>query len=154
MGTPLNGATDGMDGMKYIYIAGPYSQGNTMDNIQKACLVAEILADSDYVPFVPHLMAFMHLQGQRPEGYWKAIGLAWVDRCDAVFRMEGESPGADAECQRALEQGKAVHYTLKGLLRLDSYTASSCHECRDDLHVWNQGQVICQCTCGCTEERL
>jgi len=139
--------------VKYIYIAGPYSQGNTMDNIQKACAIAEILADEGYIPFVPHLMGFMHLQGQRPESYWKNIGLQWVDRCDAVYRLRGDSPGTDEECKRALSQGKIVYHSMLSLLGYEPVTPNTCGSCRTGIHLHGVQQVICQCTCGCIEEK-
>lgn len=45
-----------------------------------------------------------------------AIDLAWVDVCDFVVRLPGESKGADAEVARAYERGIPVFFNLNSAL--------------------------------------
>jgi hypothetical protein len=39
----------------------------------------------------------------------------WLELCDAVYRIEGASPGADREVRRAVEVGMPVYYSLEEL---------------------------------------
>lgn len=43
------------------------------------------------------------------------MGNAVLERCDAVLRLPGESPGADREVHYAISLGKPVYYGLEEL---------------------------------------
>jgi len=61
------------------------------------------------VPFVPHLCVVWQMMSPHHEyEYWLPMDLAWIDRCDAVLRLPGESKGADAEEEYARATGKPV----------------------------------------------
>lgn len=47
---------------------------------------------------------------------WLGICLAWVDVCDFVVRLPGESKGADMEVARAMERGIPVFHTLNSAI--------------------------------------
>lgn len=99
-----------------IYLAGPYSKGDVVKNIQKAVTMADIIAERGGIPFVPHLMAFWHLAYPRPYEFWLEQGLAWVGACQAVYRLPGESPGADREVEEAKRLGIPVYTDLVKLI--------------------------------------
>jgi hypothetical protein len=102
--------------MKRIYVAGPYSGGDTVQNVRNAIDVADELADAGFAPFVPHLCHFWHYAHPRDYQSWLDIDLAWVDVCDAVFRLGGESSGADGEVERAIARGIPVFYSIAELI--------------------------------------
>lgn len=91
-----------------IYVAGPYSQGDTILNIKEAVAAADILLDYGFVPFVPHLTGFWHMLYPRDYDKWLAYDLEWLKSCHALLRLEGESKGADQEVAWAMENGIPV----------------------------------------------
>jgi hypothetical protein len=98
-----------------IYVAGPYTKGDVAENVRNAIMAGDTLRALGHTPFIPHLTHFWHFL--RPHGidYWYSYDLEWLEMCDALFRLPGESHGADAEELRAKELGKPVFYTYEGL---------------------------------------
>ncbi len=80
-----------------VYVAGPYTKGDVAVNVRNAILVANDLLEMGHVPFCPHLSHFWHLVTPRPYEEWLAIDIEWLRQCEAVYRMDGESSGADLE---------------------------------------------------------
>jgi hypothetical protein len=60
-----------------------------------------------------HFHHFVH-----PHAYedWMEQCLSWVERCDALLRLPGSSPGADREAQHAMQKGIPVFYSLEELI--------------------------------------
>lgn len=56
-------------------------------------------------PFVPHLTLLWHAVRARPLDFWYAYDVAILQRCDALFRMTGDSSGADMEVEFASTHG-------------------------------------------------
>ena len=102
--------------MKFIYIASPYTVGDVAVNVRRSLDVANALAGAGYVVFAPLLTHFWHMIHPRPWEFWVAQDLAWIERCDAVVRLSGESKGADAEVDRARELGLPVYFGTSELL--------------------------------------
>ena len=110
--------------MKFIYIAGPYSAseplpGMVVDeetNVRIAITHADIVADLGGVPFVPHVVGH-HWNMLHPHDYefWMNFCLAWVSRCDALFRIAGPSAGADREVALMESLGKPVFRNIADL---------------------------------------
>ena len=103
--------------MKRVFVSGPYSQPDQARNVASAMEAADDLIEYGFCPFVPHLSHFQHLHCPRPYELWMALDLCWLEVCDAVFRLPGESPGADRECARAAELGLPVFTDWNELLR-------------------------------------
>jgi uncharacterized protein DUF4406 len=103
--------------MKRVYVAGPYSAGDVAVNIRNAYATATQLADAGFAPFVPHHTHFWHLLFPRPYEEWLKLDLAFLGCCNAVLRLAGESPGADAEVREAQRRGIPVYERLDELLR-------------------------------------
>lgn len=109
--------------MVKVYIAGPYSKGDTAINVRNAMELASQLIESGFNPYCPHLSHFLHLH--RPQKYqkWLDIDLEWLDCCDYIIRLEGESNGADFEVEHFLKQGKVVFYSIDELIEyIDNLT--------------------------------
>ena len=60
---------------KYIYVAGPYSNGDTIVNVREAILMAEKLVKEEYTPYIPHLTAFWHILAPREVEYARNLGI-------------------------------------------------------------------------------
>ena len=100
-----------------IYIAGPYTKGDQMQNVRTAIDAAEALVVKGHTPFIPHLSAFWHLVAPHPVEFWYAYDLEWLAVCDAVLRLPGDSVGADAEVEVALRTSKPVFMALADVSR-------------------------------------
>src|ERR1035437_920523 len=101
--------------MKRIYIASPYTIGDTAINVKRQLTCVDDLMTLGFAPFAPLYSHFQHLVFPRPYTDWIAIDLVWVEACDCVLRLEGESSGADGEVKYALELGKPVFYSIEEL---------------------------------------
>ncbi len=91
-----------------VYVAGPISS-NLFEGLARGSAVGRQLFVDGLAPFVPHFDAYWFL----PEGNWNAYleyDLEYVATVDAVYRLEGESQGADLECRIAEELGIPVFY--------------------------------------------
>ena len=97
-----------------IYVAGPFTKGPPVDNVRTALLAGRRLREKGYYPYVPHLSFFTEMLDLGPSdwGYWMDWHAPWLDACDAVFRVPGESPGADIEVERAQKAGKQIFKSL------------------------------------------
>ena|SRR5205809_440247 len=103
--------------MKRVYVAGPYSSGDVAANVRNAYAAATRLADAGFAPFVPHHTHFWHMLFPRPYEEWLKLDSAFLPCCDAVLRLPGESPGADAEVREAATLRIPVFDNLEELLR-------------------------------------
>lgn len=102
--------------MKKVYIAGPYSKGDTAINVKKAMDIANELINLGYAPFCPHLSHFLHINNQQPYEKWLELDIVFLECCDYLLRFPGESEGADKEVIRAKELGIPVFYNLFDLM--------------------------------------
>lgn len=95
-----------------VYIASPYSMGNVTDNIRKHLAAAHALTSKGFLPFAPLLFHFQDLMFPRSYREWLNIDLEWVQKCDCLLRLPGESPGADIEVDCAKELDIPVFHSI------------------------------------------
>jgi len=100
-----------------IYIAGPYA-GDTEKNVEAACVAADAVSRLGHYPFVPHLTMYWHRPPLRSHDFWLLQDLEWLRICDAVLRIGGKSPGADAEVAEAIKLGIPVYYSLADINKM------------------------------------
>ncbi len=84
-----------------VYVAGPYTKGDPCVNTHAAIQAGNLLLDAGHAPFVPHLSHFWHTTTPRPYEDWMRLDFAFVEVCDALVRLPGESSGADREVEHA-----------------------------------------------------
>ena len=84
-----------------VYVSGPYTHGDPLQNVKTAMAVAGALLDVGHAPYVPHLSHFLHLHQQRSYEDWMTLDLAYLAVCEALIRIPGFSPGADREVAEA-----------------------------------------------------
>ena len=102
--------------MRYVYIAGPYTRGDPVTNTGDAIRMADILVSVGYIPFIPHLSLLWHLLRPHALDFWYEYDLAWLDKCDCLLRLSGESPGADKEVEYAITKQIPVYYSVDELI--------------------------------------
>jgi Domain of unknown function (DUF4406) len=100
-----------------VYIAGPYSGGDTAMNVHDAIHAANTLADAGFAPFLPHLTHFWHLVTPRPYAFWLALDNRFLPCCDVILRLPGVSPGADKEVTLAVSLDIPVYTEIDQLIK-------------------------------------
>lgn len=91
-----------------VYIAAPYTNGDVILNVREAIIVGDRLWRAGYIPFVPHLTCFFHLLCPHDYKDWLDYDKEWLDCCDCLLRLSGNSSGADMEKNYMVEKGKPV----------------------------------------------
>ena len=94
----------------WAYVAGPYSLGDPVENTNRAIRVGDHLESLGFVPIIPHLSLLWHMVVPHPAQFWYDITAEWLKRCDLVYRLNGNSKGADEEVALARQLGVIVIY--------------------------------------------
>lgn len=102
--------------MLTVYIASPYSKGDPVVNVRTSLEAADRLASLGYLPFAPLLSHLWHLISPHPYEFWTKMDLEWVQRCDVLLRLPGDSSGADAEVAFAAEHDIPVYHSIQALV--------------------------------------
>lgn len=84
-----------------VFVAGPYTAGDVAVNVSNAIEAGLALLDAGHFPFIPHLCHFIHMHSPRSYDTWVAFDNAFLLTCNALVRLPGVSPGADAEVRLA-----------------------------------------------------
>lgn len=85
-----------------VYVAGPYTKPDPVVNTRNAILAGMHIADSGLAAVeIPHLTMLSHFLIPRELDYWYQFDLDKLDHCQAVYRLPGESSGADNEVSHA-----------------------------------------------------
>ena len=98
-----------------IYIAAPYTEGDVIQNVRRALECADILFAKGYIPYCPLLNVFWHFLSPKSWDDWMKIDLAILERCDAVFRLDGSSIGANKEVRFSDKIGLPIFYSIEEL---------------------------------------
>lgn len=104
----------------WIMIAGPYSTGAKTQADREANLLAlnrtaYQVFRKGHVPIIGVNLALPMIQAAGPQMYdsvMMPLSLALADRCDAILRIEGCSPGADDEVERVRARGGRVYHSV------------------------------------------
>lgn len=99
-----------------VYVAGPYSKGDVVLNVRNAVAAADSLLAAGHTPFIPHLTHFWHLVSPKSYEEWLHYDFKWVECCDALVRLPGDSPGADREVAYSKSLGIPVYLGLDTFL--------------------------------------
>jgi hypothetical protein len=99
-----------------VFISSPYTIGDCGENVANQMKIFDILMDLGFTPYAPLLTHFQHIYRQRKYTEWLALDLEWLQVCDFVLRLPGESKGADLEVKFAKENKIPVFYDLKKLI--------------------------------------
>ncbi len=97
---------------KWVYIAGPYTHPDPVENSHKAIEVADSFVSLGFIPIIPHLTLMWHLVTIRPPQFWYDYTAELLKRCDLVYRMPGKSKGGDEEVALAKELGIPVIFEI------------------------------------------
>ncbi|KPC54176.1 NUDIX hydrolase [Amantichitinum ursilacus] len=109
-----------------ILIAGPYRSGTDGDPVKIALNLKHLeraaldVYERGHMPLIGEWAALplAAMAGSQTVGdaisehYMYPVAHRLLQRCDAVYRIDGASKGADQDVRLALEWGKAVYRTL------------------------------------------
>ena len=109
-----------------VYVASPYTIGDTAVNVRKQIDIGNELIENGFVPFLPLLSHFQHMIHYQPYEVWMNQDMTWVASCDCLLRLPGESKGADREVERANEVGIPVFFNRSDLY--NHYKITGCLE--------------------------
>lgn len=101
--------------MKRIFVSGPYTKGDTQQNVKFSMDITNDLINLGFAPYCPHLTHFLHLNQFQPYEKWLEIDLEYLKICDAILRLPGESKGADLEVSFAVKNKIPVFYSSKAI---------------------------------------
>src|SRR5712692_2454990 len=85
-----------------VYIAHPMTL-NWFVEARKAFTIASTLRDF-VTPLLPDVCVLWYLVDPKEHQRWVDYDLEIISNCDALLRLPGESPGADAEVKFATEK--------------------------------------------------
>lgn len=96
-----------------VFISGPLtSSGDREDNITNAIGMGAFFSALGHYPFVPHVLGpALDSVTSKSYDYWMDYCLSFLEGCDVLYRLQGESKGADMEVTRAKELGIPVFFS-------------------------------------------
>lgn len=108
-----------------VYIAGPYAGGDWGENIQNAVEATERLWDAGYLPFCPHTHnALWSVRYPKEKEEWLDFDTAWVEQCDLLLRLAGDSPGSEVEVEFAENHDIPVYHSIDELLEQEQHAVA------------------------------
>ena len=110
-----------------ILIAGPYRSGTNDDpaliakNLDRLESYALPIYKAGHIPMIGEWVALpimkqagsTSLADPIAEKYLDPVASRLIDRCDAVFRIEGQSKGADEDVRLAQQRGLPVYHRVE-----------------------------------------
>lgn len=109
-----------MKKIKRVYVCGPLTQGNMPVNVHLAVMAADRLLKAGFAPYCPHLnVEWEKIAPGATYEEWLALDFVWLEVCDALLRLPGDSPGADREVAYARKLGIPVFMSA-----MDLYSAA------------------------------
>tara|TARA_R110000737_G_scaffold352968_2_gene401422 strand:+ start:2257 stop:2601 length:345 start_codon:yes stop_codon:yes gene_type:complete len=98
-----------------VFISSPYTKGDQGENVRIQMDMFKVLYEEGFMPFAPLLYHFQHEVHPMSYEEWMEIDFAWIESCDVVLRLPGESEGADREVFHAYKCELPVVNSLEGL---------------------------------------
>ena len=114
----------------WVYIASPYTKGDTAINVRTQMEVFDKLMDLGVVPYAPLYSHFQHMFIPRDYHDWLRLDIDVIQRCDCCLRLpaisqvkngedyyQHESNGADGEVEEFKRLGRPVFTSFPELIR-------------------------------------
>jgi hypothetical protein len=148
-GTPL----DRIEKPLKIYVSGPYTaeDGHVVhDNVMRAVDVGLQLLQKGHFPYIPHLTHYVDQRARK-----KGICLQWndylewdeayIDVCDALLYLGGDSKGAKRELDYAEKIGKMIYLDIGNIPEISKEEGGSTRQ--DEIQVRRKGKIV-RSTCS------
>lgn len=102
--------------LKYVYVAGPMSKGDLIGHVRAAMVAGDKIIAAGGMPYLPQVSIIWELASPKAYEHWMEMDFAWIERCDCLVRLPGESSGADREVVHARSLGKPVFFGVDAYL--------------------------------------
>jgi hypothetical protein len=102
--------------IKRVYVAGPITKGDQFINVRNAIIAGTKILEAGYHPFIPHLTCIWHMCCPGDYERWMAYDFTWIEVCDALIRLPGESSGSDREVLFAASKNIPVYFSVESFL--------------------------------------
>ena len=102
--------------MARVYVASPYSS-DPENNTELAIFYGDWIANLGHTVYIPVLTHYWHKLYPHDYEFWMKQDAEWLKLCDCVFRIAGESKGADAEVALAESLNIPVYYSIGDLAK-------------------------------------
>ena len=99
-----------------VYIASPYTIGDQAINVKRQIDCFEELRNLGFIPFAPLMSHFQHMAHPRSYESWLEWDFQWLEACDYLLRLDGESRGADLEVEHAKLKGIPIFYSVEDMV--------------------------------------
>lgn len=99
-----------------VYIASPYTHGDTATNVRRQIDTAACLMAHGFAYHAPLLSHFVHQHHPQPYELWLMHDIEWLECCDALIRLPGFSRGADRELTLAMQKGTPCFTSAQGCI--------------------------------------
>ena len=136
-----------------VYVAGPMSGMRVGDMVNNAVTVADEIVAAGHVPYVPHFNILWSIGSEQARSWSGDQGLEydfeWLAVCDVLWRLKGESDGADKEVEYAKEHGIYIVYDTYGLAGAALHLRPVPSKC----HCHEGGSWRGECPCACHGDR-
>lgn len=99
-----------------VYVASPYTLGDPVINTNASIHFGNLLMELGFAVQLPLLSMFWHAVTPKTYDEWLMLDEQWVLRADALFRLPGQSSGADHEVRVALANGIPVFTSVDDLV--------------------------------------
>ncbi len=90
-----------------VYVAGPIT-GDPFGCVRRAMGAFQMIRHAGCVPFLPQLSVIGEMVAPQDYEGWMAYDLDIIEHCDALYRLPGDSSGADREVEFARKLGLPV----------------------------------------------
>ena len=104
--------------IELVYVSGPITVGGPVKNTRKAIDIGEAILQLGLTPIIPHLNLLWEICYPKDTEDYLRMDLKLVEKCDAVYRIKGESAGGDIEVVHAKKLGIPVVYSIEELKQL------------------------------------
>lgn len=99
-----------------VYIAGPITKPCPIKNMRQGLMMWKAFYQEGVItPFTPHTSVLQDAIFPMPYDNWLDYDFDIILHCDAVYRMSGESRGADLEVEFARKHNIPVFYNVREL---------------------------------------
>lgn len=105
--------------MKRVYVAGPVGANDPgrIHRVRAAIWAGEQVSSLGMSPFVPHFFHFWDERHPHEYEFWMQHCFVWLEQCESLFLIPGDSPGAAREVAWMVGQGRPVFTDLDELAR-------------------------------------
>ena len=100
-----------------IFVSSPYTKGDAAENVRVQLDAFKFLLSEGFMPFAPLLLHFYAIVHPISYDDCMTYCFEWLESCDYLLRLDGESRGADMEVAKARELGIPVFYSFCELLK-------------------------------------